>query len=133
MTTNLPETEILKTDVVGRVRMSPQRREAILDEFEKSGMAGAPFAKLIGVKYPTFASWVQKRRKARSQYPVLSGSNQAPPLKFMEAVVAASLGQRATLTIELPGGARVKVDGPEQMELMCLFLARLDKTEPRTC
>jgi transposase len=38
------------------------QREAPLDEFERSGMMGRPFAKLLGVNYPTFASWIQKRR-----------------------------------------------------------------------
>lgn len=44
------ETELLKTDVLGRARMPPEKREAILDEFERSGMSGLAFAKQIGVK-----------------------------------------------------------------------------------
>jgi transposase len=132
-TTNLPETEILKTDVLGRVRMSVQRREAILDEFEKSGVAGAPFAKMIGVNYQTFASWIQKRRKARGQYRCLPAVKKAPALKFAEVVVAAESSGKTTLTVELPGGARVKVESPEQMELMCRLLTRLDKKETRIC
>jgi len=35
---------ILKTDVLGRVRMPKDRREAILDAFERSGMSGQAFA-----------------------------------------------------------------------------------------
>lgn len=68
------ETLILKTDTLGRVRMPRERREAILDEFESSGMSGQAFAKRIGVKYTTFASWRQQRRRR-------SGSNPTPKAK----------------------------------------------------
>jgi hypothetical protein len=44
-------------------------REAILDEFEKSGLSGTKFAKARGLKYPTFATWIQERRKVRGEYP----------------------------------------------------------------
>ena len=63
--TTTEETLILKTDVLGRVSMPADRREAILDAFEQSDMSGQAFAKQIGVKYPTFASWMQKRRRLR--------------------------------------------------------------------
>ena len=132
MSTNLPETEILKTDVRGRVRMSVQRREAILDEFEKSAMAGVPFAKMLGIKYQTFAGWLWKRRKARGQPRSLTGGERVRPLSFMEAVVAAP-SERAMLLIELPGGVKVRLDGPEQLELMCQLLTRLDRKETRVC
>jgi transposase-like protein len=67
--TTTEETLTLKTDVLGRVRMPADRREAILDAFEQSGMNGQAFARQIGVKYPTFATWVQKRRRRRGTYP----------------------------------------------------------------
>lgn len=56
--------EVLKTDTLGRVRTSRARREEIVDEFEKSGLSGQAFAALAGIKYQTFATWVQKRRRA---------------------------------------------------------------------
>jgi hypothetical protein len=34
--------EILKVDEVGRVRTSPERREALLGEYDRSGMTGEP-------------------------------------------------------------------------------------------
>ena len=46
-----------------RARVSAQRREALLDEFERSGLSGALFARRAGLKYPTFAAWVQNRRR----------------------------------------------------------------------
>jgi transposase len=59
------EEAILKTDVLGRVRTSRERREHLLDEFERSGLSGQKFAALVGIKYPTFATWAQKRRRQR--------------------------------------------------------------------
>ena len=50
--------ELLKMDTGGRVRTSPERREAVLDEFERSGLSGMRFAARYALKYPTFASWV---------------------------------------------------------------------------
>ena len=62
MTSLNAKTEVLKQDGRGRVRVSAQRREALLDEFERSGVSGAKFARLAGIKYATFANWVLQRR-----------------------------------------------------------------------
>lgn len=43
------------------------RRCWTLDEFERSGTSGAKFARLAGIKYPTFANWVQQRGKRQTQ------------------------------------------------------------------
>ena len=60
-----PTPQLLKADTLGRVRTPRQRREALLDEFERSGASASRFAKLSGVKYQTFAGWVQRRRRQR--------------------------------------------------------------------
>jgi len=56
---------VLKTDNRGRVQTPAARREQLLDEFERSGLSGQEFAKLVGVKYSTFATWARRRRRAR--------------------------------------------------------------------
>ena len=61
------DNRILKVDTLKRVRVPKARREAILDEFERSGLSGAAFAKLHGLKYGTFATWLLKRRKQASR------------------------------------------------------------------
>lgn len=71
MTDTNKDDQIIKTDVLGRVHTPKARQEALLDEFEKSGASGQAFAKLIGINYQTFATWVQKRRRARKQYPAV--------------------------------------------------------------
>jgi DNA-binding transcriptional regulator YiaG len=65
--TNTAE-QFLKIDVLGRVRTPPNRRKELVDEFERSGISGAEFARVVGVNYQTFATWVQARRKKRGVY-----------------------------------------------------------------
>ena len=60
--------DILKTDVLGRITVGRAQREAILDAFEASAMTGSAFAQRHGIKIQTFASWIQKRRRARGDY-----------------------------------------------------------------
>ncbi|MEM9398676.1 MAG: hypothetical protein AAF984_00565 [Verrucomicrobiota bacterium] len=48
------ELEILKTDVLGRVTLPPEKREALLDEFEKSGMPASQFCRHYGIGQQTF-------------------------------------------------------------------------------
>src|SRR5690554_5388165 len=60
--------QLIKTDILGRVRTSSEQREKILDAFESSGMSGQAFAIHHGIKVPTFASWIQKRRRKRGDY-----------------------------------------------------------------
>jgi len=55
--------QILKRDTAGRVRTPRERREALLMEFDRSGMSGQKFAAWAGMKYTTFANWLQRRRK----------------------------------------------------------------------
>ena len=56
---------LLKMDVLGRVKTPPARREQLLDEFARRGTARHKFAGLVGVKHPTFATWVQQRKRRR--------------------------------------------------------------------
>ena len=48
MTQLMPEEQILKTDSCGRVRTPVKRREALLDEFDRSGVSAKKFAVLVG-------------------------------------------------------------------------------------
>ena len=65
MNTTLADEVILKQDVLGRVKTPKARREQLLDEFERSGLPGLKFAELAGIKYQTFATWAQQRRRKR--------------------------------------------------------------------
>ena len=120
MTSLTLEDQVLKTDTLGRVKTPTERREALLDEFEGSGMSGVKFAEYIGIKYQTFASWVQKRRWQRSAGASLpaAGAGSSPPLQWVEAILeedpAAAGREVGALSVQLPGGARVQISDARQ-------------------
>jgi hypothetical protein len=55
--------EILSRDAQGRVLISRERRELLLEQYDRSGMSGVKFAEYIGIKYSTLAYWLQSRRR----------------------------------------------------------------------
>lgn len=128
---------VLKTDMLGRVKTTAVQREAMLDEFARSGLCGTKFAAVAGVNYQTFASWVQKRRRATGAYNKKSAAKKTtcdrvsalPALGWMEAVmdhVAAPVASRkSVLRVELPGGACVLIADEVQAELAAQLLKRL--------
>ena len=118
------EEQLLKVDAIGRVWASRERREALLDEFERSGTSAARFSALTGVKYPTFASWVQKRRCKKDT----SGRTEAP-LRWVEAVAAAPAG---ALCVHLPCGARMEIADGAQAQVAAALLRALAR-EGRSC
>ena len=85
--------EIFKQDTKGRVRVPKARREAVLDEYERSGSSAAQFANYVGIKYSTLANWIQKRRKQeRLKRPLLkqgegAGQWRQTNGRWVEAVV----------------------------------------------
>jgi hypothetical protein len=130
---------ILKRDALGRVTVTREQREALLDEFERGGLKGKPFARLVGVNYPTFASWIQKRRHARGDYAARAARStpgclpQPGALRLVEAVVPqalsalpepADVASRA-LEVLLPGGAKVLVADARQAALAAQLLNSL--------
>ena len=129
----------MKQDARGRVRTPRDRREAILEEFASSGVSGAQFARLAGIKYATFANWVQQRRKKRATAGGTGGASPAAlnapmgaaaPVRLFEALVddargalRPAAGAPRGLVIELPGGSRLVVESPVQMQMAAELVA----------
>ena len=116
--TTLLEERVLPTDRLGRVRTPPERREALLEEFARSGMSGAKFAQFIGMKYSTLANWVQKRRRQGAA--AGQGDDHSSGMHWMEAVLpgeAAAKSAMGALQVHLPGGARLEVADRRQAVL----------------
>jgi hypothetical protein len=138
MTSTTVGFEIFKTDSRGHIRVPVERREALLDEFEKSGMSGAKFARLAGIHYGTFATWAQRRRMERA-----SSASQKVPVRLIEATVeegrtqAGAMEKPVGLLIELPGGGRVHVESPMQLrlaaELLGMMAQGVNQNGPRRC
>ena len=149
MTSTIAGAEVLKQDARGRVRTPRDRREAILEEFASSGVSGAQFARLAGIKYATFANWVQQRRQKRATLGTATGSSlpalnvpvtREGPVRLFEALVEEGRGavRPSTsaprgLVIELPGGSRLVVESPVQMPMAAELVALIAQRALSRC
>ena len=144
MTSTKDETNALRTDTRGRVRTPVERREELLDEFERSGISAMAFAKMAGVNYATFANWRHKRRKAGGPRAGLAENAAADghtveanrPVRLFEAFVERGCGagaRSAGLTVELLAGARLVVESPVQLRLAAELLVLLEQNTRRSC
>jgi hypothetical protein len=138
----------LKQDRRGRVRVPAERRETLLDEFERSGASGAKFAQLTGIKYATFAGWVLKRRQERgsgvkttpsSPAGVEDAGVSAGPVRLFEALVEGDRGIEREqvgargLLIELPGGSRMRVESPVHLQMAAELVALVAQSARARC
>ena len=136
--------ELLRVDALGRVWTTRERREWLLDEFERSGVAAAEFARVAGIKYSTFANWVQRRRRATGGNPAIGKAGlpartrrctALPSPRFVEARIEpwpAEPGGGVALRVELPGGAWMKIVDGSQAKLAAELLRALAE-EARPC
>ena len=113
--------EILQTEVVddgarrdrkGRRIMSPERIEALVREYQDSGLTRAAFARRAGVKYATFAGWVAARRTPASR---------KGPVRFAELQLPAPKVVPAELSVIFPDGLVVR--GSDREALAALVRA----------
>jgi hypothetical protein len=154
MTLMTAKAEVLKQDARGRLRMPLARREALLDEFEKSGVSAAKFARLVGINYATFAGWAQQRRKDRASISTTKAAAPLPetgkpaatvtsaaPLRLLEAVIEQEPPCKeerkpfaaAGLVVELPGGCRMRIDSPVQLQMAAEFVALVARSLRSSC
>jgi hypothetical protein len=118
---------VLKQDKRGRVQTPLARREQLLDEFEKSGLSGPKFAAVAGIKYQTFATWMQKRKRRRVVDEAIKVSSATKNVNWLEAVVEQAQGAMvkagdSSLVLHLPGGTRVEIGDLKQVELAAALL-----------
>ena len=114
MTDTTTTGEILVQDTLGRVRTPREKREQILDEYERSGMSGAAFAALVGVKYSTLAWWIQRRRKNGGAASLAT----AATVHWVEAVpereVVTAPPTSGTLRVQIGAAVWLEVSNVEQ-------------------
>lgn len=115
------ESALIRSDRRGRMLVGAEQREALLDEFERSGMSGMAFCKLHGLVYPTFASWRKKRRErpkpgAAAFAEVVVGDKPSSDLMR---------GSGGTLRVRLPAGAVIEISGRDQLPLLVELLTSL--------
>jgi hypothetical protein len=116
---------LLKLDCLGRLRFSREQREAILDAFELSGLTGPQFCSQHGVKYQTFATWLQKRKRATGSYPALPALAASAKPFFVLAETGAALDPEASMEVRLPGGASLVMHRSEHAALVAALIREL--------
>ncbi len=123
---------ILKTDTRGRVSTPRQKREELLAEFERSGLSGAKFAALAGVRYTTFAGWVQQRRKIQRGAKRHDTPAAVPQVRLLEVVSGTpAVNPVATpLRVLLPGGACIELCERSQVPLAAQLIQALQQPLP---
>jgi transposase-like protein len=117
-------TQILKVDEVGRVRTPREKQEAVLDEYERSGMTGMQFARHVGVKYPTLMNWVQRRKRDRGNGAGVTSERG----QWIEAVVEGGVGG---VVAEVHGGLILRIGGRAEAGVAAELLRGLGYA--RTC
>jgi len=108
---NEVQHELLKLDSRGRVLISPERRADLLEEFDRSGMSGAGFARHYGIKYTTFAHWIRMRKRANR------AAKPGPDKKFL-LVTSETPPSNSGVVIDLPHGAKVSVTTEREAQLV---------------
>ena len=133
-TTLMHSDRLLRTDARGRVRTPAKRREELLDEFERSGIAATKFAALVGIKYQTFACWVQRRKRqaaaeqSPSRHETSAIASQEPRLTFVEAVAAPVVQRTTGLRVHLAQGTQLEITDEQGAILAARLLRALELT-----
>jgi hypothetical protein len=119
----------LKTDRRGRVRSTVAQRQAVLAEFERSGLSGPQFARVAGIAYQTFVSWRKKQRAALAVVDHASPPKGTAPVRLVEAVLAHRTdgleSGPGVLKVDLPGGCSVRVQDSGQVSLAAQLIQAL--------
>lgn len=119
--------DILKADRRGRLRYSPEQREALVKACEAGGLSVPRFAALHGVKYQTLAGWLYQRKRAKSSGPLCSP--QPAPLLLVRAELEAPASITAgSMEIVLPGGARLAVTSPDHIHMAAALIRELSRS-----
>ena len=125
--------QILSQDTQGRVLVSRERRESLLEAYDRSGMSGKKFAQYVGIKYSTLAYWIQSRRRHRQKEKSLikAGADSEPGRSngaWIEAVVENASGSgvpAGALRIYFAGGAYCQISSSGEAALAAELLGRL--------
>ena len=134
------QDQIVKVDRIGRIKTPRERREALLAEFDRSGMSGQQFAKWAGIKYGTFITWVQKWR--RKDTPGKAEDKLVPAgtkseVRWVEAVMEKATAKKSdanptatVMIVQGPGGVRLELSEERHVLWAAKLLRHLDVPGP---
>jgi len=116
---------IIKCDRQGRLRYSPEHKQALIEAYESSGLSGPKFAELHGVNYQTLVYWLKKRRPA--------GAAGQALVAFVPAELEHEQSGRSSaqpVEVLLPDGMRLAIHSTNQVELAALLIRHLQSSRP---
>ncbi len=114
-----PDLQLLKTDTRFRVRTPAAQRDALLDLYERGTLTAKAFAASHGIKYPTFAVWVQQRRKRSN-----SNTPESSPLRWVETVLPhPPTSTQGLCCLEFPHGIKLTLSHEAQLPLAARLIA----------
>ena len=121
---------MMKVDRHGRLRYTPDQRKTMVDAYEASGLSAPRFATLHGVNYQTLVSWIKKRKM----------SGLADPSRFIHSALlslvpaeidgTAAIGSDRALEVLLPGGTKLFISSPGQVNLAVVLIRELHNSRP---
>jgi transposase-like protein len=114
-----PAGPIIKSDRTGRTRYTFEYKQEVLDAFESSSLSAPAFAQQCGIKYPTFAAWLAKRKQGNRR--------PAKPTEHPSFILAelSAAPDDEVLEVRLPGGAVARAAGRDQVRLLAELLRHL--------
>lgn len=121
---------IMKADRRGRLRYTPEQKNTMVDAYLASGLSAPRFATLHGVNYQTLVSWIKKGKIAKS--PDLSRSPHPALLSLVPAEIEGStaIGADRAMEVLLPGGTRLLISSPGQLDLAVVLIRELQHSLP---
>ena len=121
---------IIKTDRRGRLRYTPDQREALVKACQASGLSTPRFAAIHGVKYQTLAAWIHRStRTAKPPRPLLPVP--APLLLVpVEREGVVSPGVISPMEINLPGGVKLTITTSGHIHLAAALIRELANPQP---
>jgi transposase-like protein len=112
---------LLKTDVLGRLRVTREHRQRLIEEFERGGTSAARFAQLAGLKYSTFSAWVRRHRRRNAP-----ARNLGKTVRLVEAVAVRNRHDSSSaVKLQLPGGAQLELSAVEQTPVVAALIQAL--------
>ena len=121
---------IMKADRRGRLRYTPEQKTAMVDAYLASGLSAPRFATLHGVNYQTLIFWIKKRRTGDPAAPVRSVHPALLSLVPAEIDHSSAISAGCAMEVWLPGGTRLRISSPGQIELAVALIRELNNSRP---
>lgn len=121
---------MLKTDLRGRLRYTPEQKKTMVDAYLVSGLSAPRFATLHGVNYQTLVSWIKKGKIAASAKPSPSSHPALLSLVPAEIESSSAMGAGRAMEVMLPSGTKIIISSPGQLDLAVLLIRQLQNSRP---